>query len=68
MPVTHVCFSVGFGSVSSFKALFKRNTAWTPAAWQKRSRQKAELSSTPFRFLPFFFLQKKAIFKTEKMT
>ena len=60
LPVSDVCFSVGFDSVSSFKALFKRNTAFTPSIWQRRLRSRQAISATPFRFLPFFFTLEKS--------
>jgi AraC-like DNA-binding protein len=55
-PTDEVCFSVGFDSVSSFKALFKRYTMLTPFAYRKQLEQAKQLSATPFRFCLSFLL------------
>ncbi|TAL44639.1 MAG: AraC family transcriptional regulator [Chitinophagaceae bacterium] len=34
--ISDVCFSVGFGSLSSFKELFKRYTSSTPASYKNK--------------------------------
>lgn len=60
LPVSDVCFSVGFESISSFKTLFKHSTGSTPAVYQKQLKDKQRLSATPFRFLPFFFSLKNS--------
>ncbi|MDP4264146.1 MAG: AraC family transcriptional regulator [Bacteroidota bacterium] len=38
MPVSEVCASVGFDSVSSFTGLFKKITGTTPFVFQKKKR------------------------------
>jgi len=35
LPITDVCFAVGFDSVGSFSALFRRHTGVTPTAFRK---------------------------------
>jgi AraC-like DNA-binding protein len=62
LPVSDVCFLTGFESTSSFKALFKRYTAFTPVSYQKQIKYKQEISGTAYRFLPFFFCFKKSNF------
>ena len=66
LPVSEVCFLTGFESTSSFKALFKRYTAFTPASYQKQLKHKKEISQTPYRLLPFFFAFKKSNFQDSK--
>ena len=63
LPVSEVCFLTGFESISSFKGLFKRYTRFTPAFYQPQSKNKKEISQTPYRFLPFFFSLKKSNFQ-----
>ncbi|MDC0723485.1 helix-turn-helix transcriptional regulator [Nannocystis bainbridge] len=38
MPVTEVCLEVGFSSLGSFSALFRRRVGVTPSAYQRRLR------------------------------
>ncbi len=55
-PVTKVCFSVGFGSVSSFTGLFKRRVGLTPAVFQGQELLKrTELASVPLKHIPDCF-------------
>lgn len=39
MPVSEVCASVGFGSVTSFTALFKKFTGSVPSVFQQKNKQ-----------------------------
>jgi len=58
-PVTKVCFSVGFDSVSSFTGLFKRRVGETPAVFQMRElRKRSELASVPLKHIPDCFASK----------
>jgi AraC-like DNA-binding protein len=58
-PVTKVCFSVGFDSVSSFTGLFKRRVGVTPAVFQARELQKrSELTTVPLKHIPDCFALK----------
>jgi AraC-like DNA-binding protein len=41
MPVTEVCFAVGFTSTSSFTSFFKELTGLTPSAFQKNKKRQA---------------------------
>jgi AraC-like DNA-binding protein len=41
MPVTEICDAVGFQSLGSFSALFRRVTGETPAAYRAKRRRAA---------------------------
>ena len=57
--VEEVCFSVGFASIGSFKALFKRHTNKTPVFYKQNAGKKKAMPQTPFPYLPLYcFLQK----------
>jgi AraC-like DNA-binding protein len=61
IAVTDVCFTVGFDSISSFTGLFKRITAFTPAAYQKiQLQRKVEVDATPLKFVPNCFISNTA--------
>ncbi|MGC4099849.1 helix-turn-helix domain-containing protein [Ferruginibacter sp.] len=58
-PVTHVCFAVGFDSLSSFTGLFKRITGNSPSVYQQLQLQrKRELRAQPLQFIPHCFALK----------
>jgi AraC-like DNA-binding protein len=60
IAVGDVCFSVGFGSISSFTGLFKRITSLTPSAYQQQQlRRNAEIANTPLKYIPNCFAEKK---------
>lgn len=40
MPVTEVCFEVGFVSLGSFSSLFRRETGFSPSEYRQKARQK----------------------------
>jgi AraC-like DNA-binding protein len=67
IPVTEVCFAVGFESVSSFSGLFRRLTGLSPSTYcQHQQEIKARIIKTPLRFIPGCFAEqngwtKKAI-------
>lgn len=67
LPVSEVCFAVGFDSVSSFKRLFKRHTHFTPTAFRRQCRQQP-LGQIPLRFLPYFLSLKKSNFQATQPT
>jgi AraC-like DNA-binding protein len=67
-PVTEVCFSVGFESLSSFSGLFKRIVGLTPSAYQTQQLQiKAQILKTPLKFIPGCFAEKKGWTKKEQL-
>src|ERR1044072_1674272 len=56
MSVTSSCFTVGFDSLPSFTALFRRHTALSPSAYQqKHIKRQAEIKKAPLRFIPACF-------------
>jgi AraC-like DNA-binding protein len=66
VPVSEACFAVGFESVSSFTALFKRLTGVTPSLYREQQiAQLSETQKTPLKFVPGCFTSdsEKAIFK-----
>jgi len=59
IPVTDVCFSVGFESLSSFSGLFKRIVGLTPSAYLTQQQQiKKQILQTPLKFVPSCFADK----------
>ena len=42
MPVTQVCFSVGYQSLPTFTNAFKRGTGYSPKAYQKMNKSNLE--------------------------
>ena len=60
IAVSEVCFLVGFDSVSSFTGLFKRTVGLTPSAYQQQqSKRKADIATTPLKFIPNCFAENK---------
>jgi AraC-like DNA-binding protein len=60
IPVSDVCYSVGFESESSFTGLFKRRVGRTPSAYQNRHYEiRAEMARNPLRFVPACFVEKQ---------
>ena len=59
--VEEVCFSVGFASIGSFKALFKRHTKKNTCFLQTKCRQKESNASNSFSLSSFilFFTKKQ---------
>jgi len=60
MPISDVCYSVGFDSVSSFTGLFKKIVGSTPSAWQLQQQKINEaVLASPLSFIPNCFAEKK---------
>jgi len=58
MPITHVCFEIGFESVGSFSTLFNKRVGFSPAEYRLNSSRKIFLSvNFPEKLIPlcFFF-------------
>ena len=52
-PVSEVCYSVGFESLTSFSGLFKRIAGITPSAYLTEQQQiKIQISKAPLKFVP----------------
>jgi AraC-like DNA-binding protein len=52
LPVTEICFEVGYESLGSFSARFKEVTGWSPSAYRRRVRSQI---AVPVRWIPRFF-------------
>ena len=60
LPVSQVCFAVGFDSITSFSSLFKRLMQNPPAAYQQAElNRQAEMKRTPVKFIPNCFATQK---------
>jgi AraC-like DNA-binding protein len=58
--VKEACFAVGFDSVASFTALFKRRLGLTPAAYQRARQERSRLVAlAPLQHIPNCFAEKK---------
>ena len=58
-PVSDVCYSVGFDSISSFTNLFKRLVGTTPSAFQDHQLAlKADIAKSPLKYVPNCFVEK----------
>jgi len=59
MPVSKVCYAVGFESLSSFSGLFKKIVGITPSAYLFQQQQiKVQILKTPLNFIPGCFAEK----------
>jgi AraC-like DNA-binding protein len=67
VPVSDVCYAVGFESLSSFSSLFKLIVGLTPSAYQAQQLQiKTQILKTPLKFIPGCFAEKKGWTKKEQ--
>lgn len=58
VPVSEICYAVGFDSISSFTALFKRMAGQTPSAYQQRClNKKHEIETMPLKHVPNCFAE-----------
>jgi AraC-like DNA-binding protein len=59
IPVSEVCYAVGFESLSSFSALFKRIVGITPSTYLAQQQIiKAQIIKSPLTFIPGCFAEK----------
>jgi len=57
-PVAAACYAVGFDSVTSFSALFKKIVSLSPSAYrQGELKRAAEMLEAPLKFIPNCFAQ-----------
>lgn len=47
--VTEICFAVGFESITSFSALFRKMVGWSPSVYRARAW---EMRRHPLKFIP----------------
>ena len=60
LTIKQVCFAVGFDSVTSFTALFKRRVGKTPAVYQnEKLLRKQDIKNVPLKHVPNCFVEKK---------
>ncbi len=63
-PVTDVCYSVGFESLSSFSGLFKRIVGISPSAYLAQQQQlQQQINKAPLIFIPGCFAEKNGWLK-----
>jgi AraC-like DNA-binding protein len=53
LSVTEICFAVGFESLGSFSALFRRAVGWAPSVYRARVLEQRQ---TPQKFIPHCFV------------
>ena len=59
LPVTDVCFAVGYGSLGSFSSLFRNMVGYSPSEFQRGLRKIFAVPKlTPYRFIPNCFLMR----------
>jgi AraC-like DNA-binding protein len=64
LPVSDVCYAVGFESVSSFSRLFKRVIGSTPSAFVIQQQEiKSNMALSPLSFIPACFAEKNGWIK-----
>ena len=64
LPVSDVCYRVGFESLPSFSGLFKRVNGITPSAYLAEQQElKAQMAAEPLTFIPGCFAQKNGWLK-----
>jgi AraC-like DNA-binding protein len=63
-PVSEVCYSVGFESLSSFSLLFKRVAGLTPSAFLRKQQQlRIQIAKAPLQFIPGCFAHQNGWYK-----
>jgi AraC-like DNA-binding protein len=63
--VNDSCYAVGFDSVPSFSALFKKIVALSPAAYRDQElKRSAEILRSPLKFIPNCFASEKGWINT----
>lgn len=63
-PVSDVCYSVGFESLSSFSGLFKRIVGESPSSYLAQQQQlQKQINKAPLTFIPGCFAEKNGWLK-----
>ena len=58
--ISETCFAVGFDSVTSFTALFRRYIKMSPSAYQSTfENRRQQIISSPLHFIPHCFASQK---------
>jgi AraC-like DNA-binding protein len=58
--VTETCFSVGFESITSFTALFRKYTKLCPSEYQQQfKKRRTQIVRSPLQFIPNCFAEQK---------
>ncbi|HEX9923507.1 MAG TPA: AraC family transcriptional regulator [Anaerolineae bacterium] len=52
LPVTDICFAVGFESIGSFSTLFHKSIGWAPSVYRARVWEQRH---NPYKFIPGCF-------------
>ncbi|MEO6540769.1 MAG: AraC family transcriptional regulator [Ferruginibacter sp.] len=61
------CFAVGFASIPSFTALFKRYTKLSPSVYQQQFKERQEqIQKVPLQFIPNCFAEEKGWTKKQQ--
>jgi AraC-like DNA-binding protein len=55
--VTDVCYQVGFESLGTFSASFRRRTGMSPREWQRATRPFVQSRGVPVLYIPGCFLR-----------
>jgi len=64
IPVSTVCYAVGFESIGSFSTLFKRMVGIAPSAYLLTQQQiRAHILHAPLEYIPGCFAEKKGWIK-----
>ncbi|WP_295794327.1 AraC family transcriptional regulator [Mucilaginibacter sp.] len=59
IPVSEVCYAVGFESLSSFSGLFKRVAGLSPSAYAAQQQNlQQQIKKSPLSFVPACFAEK----------
>jgi AraC-like DNA-binding protein len=53
--VTDVCYQVGFASIGTFSASFRRRTGMSPREWQRAARPFVQSHGVPVLYIPGCF-------------
>jgi len=60
LPITDVCYKIGFDSLGSFSVLFKKYSGLSPSEYQQKYLQRQLLiQKQPLQFVPNCFIEAK---------